>query len=240
MIKNRFLKHYIINEIGKKGQENISKGKVLVVGAGGLGSPAITYLVSNGIGKIGVVDYDKVEISNLHRQILYYQEDVGKYKTLSVVDKIKKLNSNVEVDIYNLKLSDENGEDILKNYDFVIEATDNLKTKFLINDLTVKLKKPFSYAGINIFKGSTMTVIPGKSACLRCVFKNLNYDDREIGVFGTVPGIMGIVQAAEALKYIGGFGELLTNKMLIADILKMEFRTVDIPENDNCFCKQLK
>ena len=233
----RFLRHFIIREIGKKGQKNISKGKVLVVGIGGLGSPAITYLVANGIGKIGIVDYDTVDITNLNRQILHYPEDIGRKKIKSALEKIKKINPEIEVQSYDIKITEDNAQKIFNEYDFIIDATDNLKTKLLINDICVKIKKPFNYAGIDTFFGSTITVNPGKSACLRCIFKNINEEVKKtIGVFGPVPGILGTIQAAEALKFVGKFGKLLTDKILIIDIYHMDFRVVETKISKNCLC----
>ncbi len=237
-MEERFLRHYIIKEIGKQGQENISKGKVLVVGAGGLGSPAIIYLAANGIGKLGIADYDTVDITNIHRQIIHYKDDLKRKKTESAIDKIKKINEKVELEIYNFNITDNNSEEIFKDYDFIIDASDNIKTKLLINDTCVKLCIPFNYSGINSFFGSSMTVVPGKTACLRCVFTNINEEiEKETGVFGPVPGVLGTLQAAEALKYVGKFGNLLTDKMLTIDVFHMEFGTINVLKSDKCICK---
>ncbi len=230
----RYRKHIIISQIGEKSQKLISNSSVLVIGAGGLGSAAIIYLAYNGIGKIGIVDYDIVEISNLNRQILYNYNDIGKKKISIINNKILKINPNIQVDTYDLKINSKNIKNILKKYDFIIDAVDNIETKLIINDNCVKLKKPFSYAGIDKFAGSTLTVIPEKSPCLRCIFKNIKKTPKNPGVFGPVPGILGTIQAAEALKYCGKFGNLLTNKILYINIFSMEFRYTNIKKSITC------
>ncbi len=234
----RFERHLIIEQIGEQGQKRIKKSSCLVIGAGGLGSSAIIHLVANGIGKIGIIDFDVVDITNLHRQIIHCTDDIGKEKVISAYEKVKKINPDVEVEIYNLKLDEKNGLEIIEKYNFVIEATDNLSSKLLINDLCVKAKVPFSHAGINKFFGTMITVIPGKSACLRCVFKNIKPSEREIfGVFGPTPGVVGTIQAAEALKYLGKFGELLTNKILFVDLYFTDFRIVNVSISEDCKCQ---
>ncbi len=234
----RFERHLIIKEIGEIAQKKICSSSVLVIGAGGLGSSAIIHLSANGIGKIGIIDYDKVDITNLHRQIIHFTDDIGKEKVVSAYEKIKKINPDVEVEIFKIKIDENNGTEIIKNYDFVIEATDSLQAKLLINDLCIKAKVPFSHAGINKFFGTMLTVIPGKSACLRCVFKNISNQNKEIfGVFGPVAGVVGTIQASEALKYLGGFGNLLTNKLLFVDLYYMDFRTVEVFISKECSCQ---
>ncbi len=237
MEKDRYYKHYIIPEFGKEKQERLKEFKVLVVGAGGLGSPALIYLIANGVGKIGIVDYDKVDITNLHRQILYNPSDIGKLKTEAALKNLKEKNPEVEIKIYNLKL-DKDNSDFLKEYDFIIDATDNIESKLLINDLCVQIGKPFSYAGINKFFGSTITVIPGKSACLRCIFKNIKKEHKDWGVFGIVPGIIGLIQATEAIKYWTNTGKLLTDRVLFLDLFRMEFRITEVMKDENCLCSK--
>ncbi len=237
--EKRFQKHFIIPEIGEEKQKLISKSSALVIGAGGLGSSAIIHLVANGIGKIGIVDYDIVDISNIHRQIIYFVDDVGEAKISSVCEKIKKINHDVSIETFTTRVTEKNGKDILKDFDFVIEATDNIASKLLINDLCVKLGKPFSYAGVNKFFGSTITVIPQKTACLRCIFRNIREQHNMSGVFGPVPGLLGTIQAAEGLKFLGGFGDLLVNKMLFIDIYNINFKIVEVKKNNNCICNCL-
>ncbi len=235
MDKKRYERHIIIDEIGEKSQRKIGSGSVLVIGAGGLGSSAIIHLAANGIGKLGIADFDIVEISNLHRQIIHFTDDIGKSKILSAAEQVQKINGDVKVETYNYKLTKENTFNIIKNYDFVIEATDNMESKLLINDLCVKFKIPFNHAGINKFFGTTISVIPGKTACIRCIFKNIKEHEKKIsGVFGPVPGILGTIQAIEALKYIGDFGELLTNRMLFVDTYYMDFRVTEVKRFHKC------
>ncbi len=235
--RNRYYKHYLIPDFGKEKQNLLKNFKVLVVGVGGLGSPVIIYLSTNGVGKIGIVDFDSIDITNLHRQILYSPSDIGRLKTEVAKEKVKYLNPEVNVETFNFKLKESNSY-IVKDYDFIIEATDNIESKLLINDICIKYKKPFSYAGINRFFASTTTIIPGKSACLRCVFKNIKGEHKESGVFGTVPGLTGIIQATEAIKFYTKTGELLTNKFLFIDLLNMKFRISKVDLDKDCKCYQ--
>ncbi len=238
MRKDRYYKHYLIPNFGKEKQELLKDFKVLVVGAGGLGSSAIIYLATNGVGKIGIVDFDNVDITNLHRQILYSPSDVGKLKVEVTKEKIKNLNLDVNVEIFNFKFNKKN-YDILENYDFIIDATDNIESKLLINDICIEHKKPFSYAGVNKFFSSTTTIIPGKSSCLRCIFKKIKKEHKDFGVFGTVPGITGIIQATEAIKFRTGVGELLTDRFLFIDLLNMKFRISKVNPDINCTCRKI-
>ena len=235
MKKDRYYKHYIIPEFGKSKQEYLKKFKVLIVGAGGLGSSALLYLTTNGVGEIGIVDFDKVEITNLHRQVLYDHSHIGKLKTEVALKNLKEKNPEVKIKTYNLKL-DKNNSDLLREYDFIIDATDNIESKLLINDLCVQFGKPFSYAGVNKFFGSTITVIPGKSACVRCIFKDIKREHKEWGVFGTVPGIIGIIQATEAMKYWTNTGKLLTDRFLFIDLFRMDFRITEVQRDRDCTC----
>lgn len=237
-LKERYLRHLMLEDVGEEGQKRLGSAKVLVIGAGGLGSPVCLYLAAVGIGRIGILDYDIVEISNLQRQIIHSTNDIGKSKISSAQSKMSNLNPNVIIDTYFEKLTTENALPILQNYDFIIDATDNFAGKFLINDACVLLKKPFSHAGVLKYRGQTMTVLPHKSACFACAFdeppeKELNSIFRA-GLFGVVPGIIGCIQASEAIKYILNIGELLTNTLLTMDIKTMEFRKIPIEQDTQC------
>ena len=228
----RYSRHIILGNVGGAGQEKILNSKVLIIGTGGLGAPAALYLAAAGVGTIGLVDGDVVDLSNLQRQVIHFTPDVNRPKVDSANEKIAQINPDVKVKTYKTFFTAENALDILGDYDFVIDGTDNFSAKFLINDACVMAEKPFSHGGILRFDGQTMTYVPG-SASYRCVFKDLPPANAvptcsQAGVFGAIAGMLGTIQAAEALKYIVGEGDLLTNRLLIFDALKMRFRTVNV------------
>ena len=203
----RYSRHIILKEVGAKGQKKLLNAKVLIIGAGGLGAPAALYLAAAGVGTIGIVDADEVDLSNLQRQVIHTTADIGKAKVQSA-----------------------------KDYDFIIDGTDNFPAKFLINDACVMAKKPFSHAGIIRFKGQLMTYVPGEGPCYRCVFKDPPPKDavptcKQAGVIGAMGGVIGSLQAMEAVKYILGVGDLLTGYLLTYDALKMEFRKIKLPSD---------
>ena len=236
----RYSRHIILNEVGVKGQKQLLKGKVLIIGAGGLGAPAAMYLAAAGVGTIGIVDADEVDLSNLQRQIIHGTADVGKAKVKSAKETMNAMNPDVTVNTYREFVTSENVMDLIKDYDFIIDGTDNFPAKFLINDACVMAKKPFSHAGIIRFKGQLMTYVPGEGPCYRCVFKNPPPKDavptcKQAGVIGAMGGVIGSLQAMEAIKYLIGVGDLLTGKLLTYDALKMEFHTVVLPKaNGKC------
>lgn len=235
----RYSRNIILKEIGIEGQEKICNGSVLVIGAGGLGSPALLYLAAAGVGRIGIVDFDKVDLTNLQRQIIHFTPDVGKSKVLSAKEKIVALNPEVKVETYDVLLSSENIREIVKNYDFVVDGTDNFRSKFLINDACYFEGKPLSHGGILRFFGQTMTIIPGKSACYRCVFNSPPPKDAvptcsQAGILGSVAGILGTIQATEALKYLTGAGDLLVNTLLTFDAKTFNFRKINLKKQDGC------
>lgn len=232
-------RNILLGEIGEAGQIKLMKSRVLIVGLGGLGSPALFYLAAAGIGEIGIVDSDWVNLSNLQRQILHGREDVGRPKTLSAGETIERLRPDIRLNQYPFRITEENASEIIAPYEFVIEATDNFKSKFLINDMCVKLGKPFSHAGILGGYGQAMTVVPGKGPCFRCVFESAPAPDSveaadAAGVLGTVAGVFGCIQATEAIKYILGRGRLLTGRLLTWDAFAMRFREVELPEEARC------
>lgn len=236
---DRYSRNIILKEIGPLGQKKISNGKVLIIGAGGLGSPAALYCAAAGVGTIGIVDYDKVELSNLQRQILHASAEIGHPKVESARQRLLALNDTILIKAYCEKLLYDNADAIVNGYDFVIDATDTFDSKFLINDTCVRLKIPFSHAGVLGWHGQTMTVLPGISACYRCVFQEIPPQDSvptcsQAGILGSVAGILGTVQATEAIKYLSSSGELLTNRMLICDALTMHFRTVKVQRDSRC------
>lgn len=236
----RYSRQIMIPDVGGRGQIRLRQGKVLVIGAGGLGSPAAYYLAAAGIGVLGLVDSDRVELSNLQRQILHRSSDLNRSKVESARDKLADLNPDVETRTHAVRLDEDNAEEILAPYDFVIDGSDNFDTKFLVNDVAVALGKPFSHAGIVRLQGQTMTVIPGQSACYRCLFREpplageiLNC--QQAGILGAVAGTMGSIQATEALKYlIGMHEELLVDRLLTYDAKEMKFRTIEISRDPRC------
>lgn len=238
--RERYNRHIVLREVGEMGQKKLLDGKVLVVGAGGLGSPAAMYLAAAGVGTIGIADADEVDLSNLQRQILHGTADVGKAKVQSAKETMESMNPDVQVRTYRLFINSENIMDLVMEYDFIIDATDNFSSKFLINDACVMAGKPFSHAGVIRFNGQLMTYVPGKGPCYRCIFKNPPPEDavpncRQAGVIGAMCGVIGSLQAMEAIKYLLGVGKLLTGKLLTFDALTMESRIVKLPKADeNC------
>ena len=236
----RYSRHIILKEVGAKGQKKLMNAKVLIIGAGGLGAPAAMYLAAAGVGTIGIADADEVDLSNLQRQIIHSTADVGKAKVLSAKETMNSMNPDVTVNTYRKFISADNIMDIIQDYDFIIDGTDNFPAKFLINDACVMAKKPFSHAGIIRFKGQLMTYVPGQGPCYRCVFKNPPPKDavptcKQAGVIGAMGGVIGSLQAMEAVKYILGVGDLLTGYLLTFDAIKMEFRKVKLPAHvSNC------
>ena len=232
----RYSRQISLDEIGVSGQKKLLSSKVLVIGAGGLGSPACFYLAAMGVGTIGIVDSDKVELSNLQRQIIHGMSSIGKSKVESAKEKIEKLNSDVRVFTYPIRLNSLNIADVIKEYDFIIDATDNFLSKFVINDACVAMKKAFSHAGVAGFKGQMMTYVPGRGPCYRCVFSNppRKENKKPISVVGSTPGVIGTLQAVEAIKYLLNIGDLLIGYLLTYDGLKMEFRKIKIERNPSC------
>lgn len=235
----RYSRHLILKEVGVRGQKKLLESKVLIIGAGGLGAPAAMYLAAAGVGTIGVADSDVVDLSNLQRQIIHATEDVGKPKTESARETMERMNPDVTVKTYQTFVSAANIMELIADYDFILDGTDNFPAKFLINDACVLAKKPFCHAGIIRFKGQLMTYVPGKGPCYRCVFREPPPKDavptcKQAGVIGTMGGVIGSLQAMEAIKYLLGVGNLLTGYLLTYDALTMEFRKVKLPRRADC------
>jgi len=234
----RYSRHIILKDIGGTGQEKILNGKVLIIGMGGLGAPAALYLAAAGVGTLGLVDGDVVDLSNLQRQVIHFTPDVGRPKVESAKEKIAQINPDVKVNTYHTLATADTIIDLMKDYDFIIDGTDNFPAKFLINDACVIAKKPYSHGGILRFDGQTLTHTPGEM-CYRCVFHsppppNAVPTCSQAGVLGAIAGMLGTMQAAEALKYLTGVGDLLTNKLLIFNAKNMAFRTVKMKRNPKC------
>ena len=234
----------MLKDIGIIGQKKILSSKVLIVGAGGLGSPVAEFLARAGIGSLGVVDDDKVSLSNLHRQSLYNTSDIGKFKVKIAKDRIKKINPNTKVTIYKVRLNNDNSKKIIKDYDYVVDGSDNFITKFLLNDYCLKLKKTLVTGAISKFDGHIFTFDfkNKKIPCLRCFFQESNISDDLLnceseGILGTVAGIVGTIQANEIIKKILNIGMGLDGYIFILDLLHLKFRKVKLKKRKNCFCK---
>jgi adenylyltransferase/sulfurtransferase len=235
----RYSRQIILEEVGGAGQEKLLSSKVLIVGAGGLGAPAALYLAAGGIGEIGIVDNDKVDLTNLQRQIIHHTSDIGIEKVDSARAKIQAINPDVTVQTYRARLTSENISEIVRHYDFVIDGTDNFPSKFLVNDACYFEQVPFSHAGILRFDGQLITVLPGETTCYRCIFHSPPPDGvvpscSQAGVLGALAGVIGSLQAAEAIKFLLGIGDLLTNALLTHNALTTEFRKVQLKRNPNC------
>ncbi|MCQ2710047.1 HesA/MoeB/ThiF family protein [Helicobacter pylori] len=233
--KERYLRHIMLEDVGEEGQLKLLKSSVLVIGAGGLGSAVLMYLCTAGVGKIGIVDFDSVDMSNLQRQIIHSQDFLNHSKVSSAKARLKQLNAGIEIEAFEERFKAHNALSLIEPYDFIIDATDNFNAKFLINDACVLAQKPYSHAGVLKYRGQSMSVLP-HSACLACVFdkphkKGLNPLS---GLFGVLPGVLGCIQASECLKYFLGFETLLINTLLIADIKTMDFKKIQAPKNPDC------
>ena len=224
----RYSRHIVLNEIGLEGQKKLNMSKVLVIGAGGLGSGVLLYLASSGVGTIGVVDYDKVDLSNLHRQVIHTTSDLNKLKVISAKEKINKLNPDVKVFTFNERLDKSNIEKIFSDFEIIVDGLDNFNDKFLVNDYTVLLNKKLVHAGVIGFEGQLMTVLGRESACLRCCFPGETPGDshlscKDIGVLSTCVGVLSTLQANEVLKLILGIGTPIINRVLKYNVLDSKF-----------------
>ncbi len=234
--RERYARHLALQEIGEKGQEKLLDAKVLVIGAGGLGSPVAFYLAAAGVGTIGIMDGDKVDLSNLQRQILHTTTSIGQEKVASAEERLHDLDPDIKLTLYPFRLTAENAPPILAAYDFVVDATDNFDSKFLIARTCHNAAKPYSHAGIREFYGQTMTVHPGKTACYQCVFheEGVPAPTRPKGPLGALPGIIGSIQATEAIKDILSIGTPLVNTLLTCDALSMTLRKVSVQRDPCC------
>ena len=234
----RYSRHIIMGDVGSKGQRNLMQAKVLILGAGGLGSPSAIYLALAGVGTIGIVDFDVVDLSNLQRQILHHTADVGRPKLQSAFDNIKSYNPDVNVVSHEVRLESDNALDIVGQYDLVVNGADNFATRYLVNDACYLLGKPLVDGSILIFDGQATVFIPGQG-CYRCLFPappppGMVPNCAEAGVLGALTGLVGSIQATEALKLILGIGESLSSRLLLIDALSMSFREVKIKRNPSC------
>ena len=233
----RYSRHLILKEIGVRGQKKLLAARVLVIGAGGLGSPAAMYLAAAGVGTIGIVDDDVVDLSNLQRQIIHGTGNVGMPKVESAAETVTSINPDVTVKPYHIRVSAGNIAELIAGYDVIVDAVDNFSTKFLINDACVLAGKPYIYGGALRFEGQLMTYVPGRGPCYRCIFRDMPAAGevpscKEAGVLGAVVGVIGSMQAVEAVKLILGVGKPLTARLMTFDALAMTCRAVPLPERE--------
>ena len=239
----KFSRQIILKNVGILGQKKIINSKALIVGMGGLGCPVAEFLTRSGIGTLGIVDHDVVSLSNIHRQSLYDENDLGKSKVKIAQKKLKNISSKTKVNIFNFKLNKKNFEEIIKNYDYIIDGTDNFATKFLINDLSLRYKKFLVTGAISKFDGHifTFNFKNQKFPCLRCFYQESEIPEELLnceteGILGTIAGIVGTIQANEVIKKILDIGKNINGYILILDLLNLEFRKVKIKKKNNCFC----
>jgi len=244
----RYSRQIILKKIGTAGQKKIFKSSVLIVGAGGLGSPIAMYLAALGIGKIGIIDNDNVQISNLSRQIIFSTNDIKKNKSSVAINKLRKMNPDIDLYSFNKRLTKKNINQVAKNFHFIVDGSDNFRTRFLVNDYCLKNKKILVSGAISKFDGQVYTFNFNKknSPCLRCFISrtptaSLDIDNCEYeGILGTLAGIIGSIQANEVVKEIVGIGDTLCGYILIIDALKLTFRKVKLNKRSNCYCNAKK
>ncbi len=236
--RQRYARHLALAEVGAEGQALIKASSVLIVGAGGLGSPAALYLAAAGVGRLGIADFDKVDLSNLQRQVLFATSDLGRDKADAARDRLLALNPTIQVDAHAVKLGADNLREIIAPYDVIVDGSDRLATRYLVNDACVLLAKPLVSAAIHRFEGQAMTYVPGKGPCYRCLFpdsaEGLVPNCAEAGVLGVLPGVMGSLQATEAIKLILGLGEPLLGRLLVYDALALQFQEFRFQRRADC------
>lgn len=235
----RYGRHLIMPEVTLQGQQKLKAARVLTIGSGGLGSPLLAYLTAAGIGKIGLVDFDTVDYSNLHRQIIHKTKNVGKPKILSAIETMKDINPYVQVQPYEVAFTSENALDIIKDYDVVVDGTDNFPTRYLVNDACVLTGKPNVYGSIFRFEGQATVFWADRGPCYRCLYPEppepgMVPSCAEGGVLGVLPGIIGVIQAIETVKLIIGIGDTLIGRLLLFDALKMKFRELKLRKDPKC------
>jgi len=231
--RERYDRQIMIRGVGEEGQEKLKQARVFIAGAGGLGSVTTTYLAAAGIGVIRVVDHDKVELNNLNRQVLHWDEDIGRKKVDSAQQKLERLNPRVKIEAIGERLTEANISKLVAGFDLIVDAMDNIPTRYLLNKVVVEKNIPFFHGAVYGFEGRAMTVIPGKSACLKCVYRGA-IPEEKFPVIGVTPAVIGCIQATEVIKYIVGIGQLLTNRLLVYDGLNMKFTEFKLKRDPNC------
>ena len=231
--RERYDRQLMIQGIGVEGQEKLKRSRVLVAGAGGLGSPVAIYLTAAGVGTIRLVDHDQVTLSNLNRQILHGEEDIGRKKIDSATTKLRHLNSWVKIEAIAETITEENVSHLAQGCDVIVDAMDNLPTRYVLNRCAVEKRIPFFHGAVSGFEGRAMTILPGKTACLRCMYRG-PIPQEKFPVIGVAPAMIGIIQSTEVIKYLIGIGKLLTNRLLIYDGLELTFTELTVHKNPDC------
>jgi len=231
--RERYDRQIMIGEIGQEGQEKLKRSRVVIAGTGGLGSPIAIYLTAAGIGMIRLIDHDQVALSNLNRQILHWEEDIGRKKVDSARTKLRNLNRAVEIEAIAETVTEGNVSKLVNGCDGIVDAMDNLPTRYILNRCAIEKNIPFFHGAVNGFEGRVMTILPGKTACLRCMYRG-PVPQEKFPVIGVAPAVIGVIQATEVIKYLLGIGKLLTNRLLIYDGLKVTFSEFTVNKNPDC------
>jgi len=229
----RYDRQIMIKGLGEEGQEKLERAKVFIAGTGGLGSPVSIYLTAAGVGKIRIVDHGRVELSNLNRQVLHWDEDIGKRKVDSALEKLGRLNQSVKIEAMEETITEANVSQLVAGFDLIVDAMDNLPTRYVLNKAAIENNIPFIHGAVYGFEGRAMTIIPGQTACLRCLYRGV-VPQEKFPVIGVTPAVIGCIQATEVIKYIVGIGELLTNRLLIFDGLHMKFMEFKVKKDPGC------
>jgi molybdopterin/thiamine biosynthesis adenylyltransferase len=231
--RDRYDRQMMIRGFGEEGQEKLKKAKVVVAGGGGLGSPSSIYLAAAGVGTIRIIDRDKVDLSNLNRQVLHWDKDIGRKKVESAAEKLSQLNKGIRVEAIEETIDESNVSELVGDSDVIIDAMDNLPARYLLNKTAIEKGIPFIHGAVYGMEGRAMTVVPGKSACLRCIYRGL-IPQEKFPVLGAAPAVIGCIQATEAIKYIVGIGKLLTDRLLVYDGLSMRFVEFSVKRDLKC------
>jgi len=229
----RYDRQIMIRGLGEEGQEKLKQAKVIIAGSGGLGCPASMYLAAAGVGTIRIVDHDRVELSNLNRQVLHWDKDISRSKVDSAAEKLSQLNQGVKIEPMEETINEANISQLVAGFDLIVDAMDNLPTRYLLNKAAIDKNIPFFHGAVYGFEGRAMTIIPGKTACLRCVYRGLPPEEK-FPVIGVTPAVIGCIQATEVIKYIVGIGKLLTNRLLVYDGLNLKFTELMVKRDPNC------
>jgi molybdopterin/thiamine biosynthesis adenylyltransferase len=232
--RERYDRQIILHGFGEAGQEKLKKATVFLAGAGGLGSPAAIYLAAAGVGTLRIADRDTVDPSNLNRQVLHWEGDIGAGKAASAAEKLRKLNPYIKIETHAVEIDENNAGALVGDADVIVDALDNLPARYLLNRIALARGVPFVHGAVNGFAGRAMTVLPGRSACLNCLYRGAEVPAEKFPVVGVTPGVIGCIQAAEVIKYIVGIGELLTDRLLEYDGLGMRFTELRVRRDPGC------
>jgi len=231
--QEKYARQIMLKGFGLTGQEKLKKARVFIAGAGGLGSSSATYLAAAGVGTLRIVDHDKVELSNLNRQVLHWPEDIGQKKVSSAKGKLKQLNPQVKIEAVKERITEANASKLVDGCDLIVDAMDNLPTRYLLNKVAIEKNIPFFHGAVYGFEGRALTVIPGQTACLRCVYRGA-VPEEKFPVIGVTPAVIGCIQATEVIKYLVGIGQLLANRLLVYDGLNMKFTEFKVKKDPDC------